>query len=217
MVFFAAPAAAGAQETIDLGAGMSVTRSRVACIYDPLFTCTWWAPTGLSFGDSLELPRAATFARTSSGRIVAMLAWSGASHARPSRAALLYTDDRGAHWREADWPETQLSAIAIAFDPRGPTGIAVGADGSVWSTDDEGLRWRRRRSSTGSGFRAVWVRGRTCVIEDAEGALWLSRDRGFSLSTLSPRGAQVHDDGESLTIASARPIRIDATGTLHAL
>ena len=97
----------------------------------------------------------------------------------------------------------------------GTTGVAVGPDGSVWSTDDEGLTWRRRRSSTGAGFRQVWVRDRTCVIEDTQGALWISRDRGFSLETLAPRG-QVDDRGEGLVVATeGRTIRIDARGGVH--
>lgn len=209
-------------DRIELGERAAVRRTWAPCWDRPAVMCGWWQPEGdLSFGGLPELELAVTFARTSSGRIVAMVsafaprATIGVSAPQVVGADLLYTDDLGATWRRARWPDSQLHAVAIGFDPAGRTGVAVGADGSVWSTDDEGLTWRRRRSSTGVGFGQVWVRGRTCVIEDAAGALWISRDRGFALDSLAERG-RVDDRGAELVVAASdRTIRIDARGGVH--
>ena len=209
-------------DRIELGEHAAVRRVYTWCADSVAATCAWWQPEGeLSFGGLPDLEQAATFAHTASGRIVAMVSAFGRTAPlvlgipQTVGALLLYTDDLGQTWRLARWPDSQLHAIAIAFDPAGPTGIAVGPDGSVWSSDDDGLSWRRRRSSTGAGFSRVWVRGRTCVIEDTTGALWISRDRGFSLDALAERGA-VDDRGPELVVtAGSRTHRIDARGVVR--
>lgn len=216
------PATASAQQWIELGDDAAVRRVQAPCWDQPGILCAWWQPEGrLSFGERPELELATTFARSRSGRIFAMISafaprTSLEPAPYPTGSMLLYSDDLGATWSAARWPDPQLEAVALAFDPAGPNGVAVGRDGSVWSSDDEGLTWRRRRGPSGAGFRAAWVRARTCVLEDALGALWISRDGGFAIATLADPGARVEERGGELIVRDdERTTRIDARGVVR--
>jgi photosystem II stability/assembly factor-like uncharacterized protein len=203
-------------DEIQLGQGVSVHRQLVPCSYDATRVCSFWTASGLTFGDRIELPAASTFVRSPSGRIVAMIPRQGPLWLAPNRAMLLYTDDLGATWHLGDWPDSMLHAVSIAFDPGGRLAVAVGPDGSVWSSHDDGASFVRRRSSTGVGFRRVWVRHRTALIEDANGALWISRDGGFALESFAERDARVDASGAELIITKgARTTRIDARGSVQ--
>jgi hypothetical protein len=207
---------------IDLGDGMSIRRIPVQCPFDISNSCWLWQPVGLSFASLAVLDTATTFARAASGRVVAALPVGGAGfdglaapvYARP--AGVLYTDDRGATWQQAEWPDPLTRAYAMAFDPSSAIGVAVGEGGAVWSTADEGTTWRRRRGGGSAHFDAVWVRGRTVLIRDRNGALWISPDGGFALRSLADREARVElDGGDVRVITGSRRLRLDRSGALR--
>jgi hypothetical protein len=226
LVSLACATPVSAQERIALGADAGVRRVPQPCWDTPGAICRWWHPEGrLTFGERLDLPLASTFARAPSGRIFAMVP---ALARHPAQLVvqpvsvgwrLVFTDDLGASWQGAGWPDRNLPAAAIAFDPAGGgLAVAVGPDGSVWSSVDEGLSWRRRRSATGVGFQRVWLRRQTVLIEDTQGALWLSRDGGFALTTFAPAGSSVTEEEGALVITEgARRTRIDESGAVRRL
>ncbi len=97
-------------------------------------------------------------------------------------AAMLFTDDRGASWREAAWDGSQ-AARAMAFDPATGRGAAVGTDGCVWTTGDNGASWRLRRD-TGDDLVDVAVLDDVVVWIGARGAVVISPDGGSTQRVL---------------------------------
>lgn len=227
-LFLAAPSGTSAQRAIEaidhveLGDGASVRRIVRPCWYTVAAMCTWWQPEGtLSFGGVRDLEVASAFARTPRGRVVAMVPGLAQGYAAPSdlgyavTATVLYTDDLGATWQRGDWPDAHAHALAFAFDPSTGAGVAVGQGGGIWTSDDGGVRWRNRRSSSGTVYVRAWVRGRAVVVEDDRGALWLSRDGGFALESLAEGGrVEATDDGALVVRARDRSWRIAADGGL---
>lgn len=220
---------------LDLGDGISVRRAA------PFWS---WEAVGFTFGFEPQLPFAATFARTTSGRIVAVAPLAHGRALGESGCEVLYTDDAGQHWSRSRWPTSgswsaavdcrlsrsrprsavgaararDAAPIAMAFDPGSPRGVAVTRDGRIISTEDEAEHWRVRRTAQ-RGLVYAWVRGRTSVFLDASGGLWLSPDGGFALESLARPGARVEERGRELVvIESERPrMRIDALGSRHGL
>lgn len=225
----AAPRRALAQvaglRTIVLGEGIAVRQTRGVCDLTPGLPCpVWWEPIGMSFEAHPELAVATTFAVTASGRIVAMLPRAaelqvGMTGRFPVGPRVMTSDDRGASWQVRDWADTVVAATEMAFEPAGPRGVAVDRAGRVWSTEDQGSTWRSRRSAGGVGFGRAWVRGRTVVLEGLEGALWLSRDLGFALESLAPRGGAVVEeaDGALRVTTGDRALRIAPDGAMRRL
>lgn len=212
---------------LDLGDGLSVRRDR------PFWA---WEPVGFSFGQERNLWRATTFARAPSGRIVALAPRfpMQAGAAPESQWEVLYTDDLGSTWSRSRWPDPGsfratvtgrrpwglrrecAGAALVAFDPGSTNGVAVTRWGRVLSTEDEGARWRVRR--TGQRFVHAWVRGRSVLLLDADGAIWRSGDLGSTVRSLAAPGARIELQGELLVvIADGRPRhRLDSRGVLTA-
>lgn len=213
------PVAARAQDVVDLGDGAAVQRIVRPCWYEIAAICSWWEPAGtLTFGGIPDLEVATAFGRAPSGRIVAMIPGLATGYAAPAgmpyalTATVLYTDDLGATWQRGRWPDAHAHALAFAFDPRTGAGVAVGQSGSIWTSGDGGVSWRRRRSSSGLVYERAWLRGRTLIVEDDRGALWLSSDGGFALESLA-EGGRIEETGGALEItARDRAWRIDAHG-----
>lgn len=210
-----ASAQAIGSRTIDLGGGVSVARAPMP-IAGCRRGCYPWEPSGFSFGREAQLAWARTWGRWPTGRITAF------GPARPGRIgrtewASFFTDDLGATWHRASWTETWTWPSQLAMDPAGARGVAIGPSGSIWSTEDGGARWRRRRTASGVTYVAAWVRARTVVVQDDGGTLWLARDGGFALETLPWPGARVIERGTELVLADASRTRasIDARGVLH--
>jgi hypothetical protein len=212
--------AASAQEVVELGDGAAVRRIVQPCWYELAAICSWWEAAGtLTFGGIRHLEVATAFGRAPRGRIVAMIIPGlPTGYAAPIdapyalTATVLYTDDLGATWQRGDWPDAHTHALAFAFDPRTGNGVAVGHAGGIWTSEDAGASWRRRRSTSGVVYERVWLRGRTVIVEDDRGALWLSRDGGFALESLADRGrVEVTQLGLEVT-ASDRSWRIDEHG-----
>ncbi|MDQ3037505.1 MAG: hypothetical protein M3Y87_34240 [Myxococcota bacterium] len=223
IVLAVSPAVAGAQaapDLIELGEDAAVRRIVRPCWYTVAATCSWWQPEGaLSFGGIRDLEVASAFARAPGGRILAMVPGLAQGYAAPAdvgyavTATVLYTDDLGATWQRGDWPDAHAHARAFAFDPSTRAAVAVGDAGSIWTSDDGGERWRRRRSSSGTVYVRAWVRGRTVIVEDDRGALWLSRDGGFALESLADGGrVEVADDGALVIAARDGTWRVDPQG-----
>ncbi|MBS0364544.1 MAG: hypothetical protein JSR67_01825 [Proteobacteria bacterium] len=58
------------------------------------------------------------------------------------RGVIVYSDDRGAHWRQAGTVPTQALLTGVCFHDR-EHGIAVGHDQTILYTQDAGVSWRR--------------------------------------------------------------------------
>lgn len=205
---------------IDLGGGVGVRRATRPCYHRHAgrrahaSQCSSWSPVGFTFGDHAELEGALAFTRTARGRILALFS---VGRLGILEGAVTYSDDLGETWHSAQWPSGGGEPAAIAFDPYSARGAAVGVGGSIWSTEDDGARWRLRRTSAAAAYVAVWVRGRSVVVQDAAGLLWHSCDGGFALESLAGRGARVAADGDDLLVVEpTRVRRIDRHGTLHA-
>lgn len=204
------PSAARGQDLVELGAGAAVRRVTQPCWYQAGAICSWWQPQGaFSFGGLDELSVATAFGRAPSGRVLAMVPGLTTGYAPlfgvsyPRVASVLYSDDMGATWSRAQWPDGYAHALAFAFDPGTGAAIAVGHGGGIWSSDDGGVRWSRRRSSSGVVYVWAWTRGRTVIVEDDDGALWVSRDRGFSLESMADR-ARVSEAGPEVRVVAGR-------------
>lgn len=204
---------------IDLGGGIGVRRTSRPCYgwragrRDRAWTCTAWSPLGFTFGAHRELEGALTFTRTAGGRVVALFS---IGRLGILEGGVTYTDDLGQTWRAARWPSGGSEPVAVSFDPFSPRGAAVGVDGNIRSSEDDGASWDLRRRTAGTTYVAVWVRGHTVVVQDAAGVLWRSPDGGFALESLAARGARIETDGEELLVIEPRRTRrIDRRGTMH--
>lgn len=162
--------------TVSLGSGVWAERYPVPCGY-PLVgtTCFAWRLEGLVAPLPFSLSYANMFAAARGGRIVAAI-----------RQGVVFTDDRGAHWRPSRWEAAQ-GPLSLAFDPGSDFGAAVGANGSLWTTDDRGETWRLRRDRSGQVLVDVAVVGRTVAFSDTHGGVWVSTDGGTSVRTLAER------------------------------
>lgn len=216
------PSEARGQDLIELGAGASVQRVTQPCWYQAGAVCSWWQPQGaFSFGGLDELQVATAFGRAPSGRILAMVPGLTTGYAPlfgvsyPRTASVLYSDDLGASWSRADWPDGHSHARAFAFDPQTGAAIAVGYGGGIWSSEDGGVRWSRRRSSSGVLYVRAWTRGRTLIVEDDAGALWVSRDRGFSLESMADHAVVSEAGAEVRVVAGRRTWVLRADGDLQ--
>jgi photosystem II stability/assembly factor-like uncharacterized protein len=171
--------------TVTLAPGLTATRETASCghpTYAP--TCFAWRVAGLAAPLPSALASAHMFASARGGRVVA-------AHA----GGVSFTDDRGAHWREARW-ESTYRPLSIAFDTGSDFGAAVGPNGSVWTTEDRGETWRLRRDRSGQVLVDVAVTGHTVAFSDAQGGVWISPDGGTSVRTLADRA-----DGPMPTMA----------------
>jgi hypothetical protein len=208
-----------ASDFLDLGHGLGVERVPRPCWNAPSAICWFWRPIGFAFAAYVGLEEANAFARTPRGRIVAAIPLQMMRRLDvPGRlvrpAGVLYTDDLGATWHSARWPDPLLSANAIAFDPTTSYGVAVG-DG-IWTSEDEGQTWRRRRSGSGIPFVRVVVRGHTVIVEDRNGALWRSPDGGFALESLAGPGARIEPAGNEVRIVTSdRTFLLNDDGVLR--
>ncbi len=235
---------ATAIQTVELGGGLAVILEQAPCfqrdqnIHPSVWRppgyefghwrdqpCTTWRPAGFAFGDRQELLYAYAFARVaSSGRIVATYRdVDGAQRAPGSpptppgtAVGVLYTDDGGATWHDARWRWVH-AARALAFDAGSDFGVAAGESGHVWSTEDGGETWRVRRSAAGVSYTQVAVVGRVCVLVDANGTVWRSRDGGFSHDTLT-RSSEVTletTDDEIVVTTPRHELRIHADASVE--
>jgi photosystem II stability/assembly factor-like uncharacterized protein len=123
----------------------------------------------VSLSGNQDLLRAFDFAVSRSTRIVAAIP-----------GGLLFTDDLGQRWQPIRW-DYSASPHAIAFDLNTDFGVAVGENGSVWTTDDGALTWRSRRDDAGIDLIRVCVLGRIVAIGSSEGSVWISADGGTSV------------------------------------
>jgi photosystem II stability/assembly factor-like uncharacterized protein len=182
--------------------------------------CAIWVPLGFRFDAQPELALASTFARVPrTGRIVAARGtaqpWAsplGASTAY-GRDYVLYTDDLGASWQTARW-RWWTAPRAIAFDAGSTFGVAAGDGGYVWNTEDGGATWVDRRDASGQTFEAAWVIGRACVLRDAAGVVWVSRDGGFVLERLTgdPSARIEQAEGAIVVRAGRETLRVTREG-----
>ncbi len=209
--------------SIALGEGVSVEAVGASLV---------WEPRGFTFGDESGLVFAATFARTGSGRIVAV-----APHAGIGGCAFLFTDDLGAHWSAVAWPvsdpwtptaadcrgstaasrPSRYRPLVLAFDPGSRHGVATTYDGRVLSTEDDGAHWVVRRTGT-PGIVSAWVRGHTAVFLDGRGQLWRSPDGGFAFETIGDPVGRVEVAGAELRMYQGDRLlgRVDGRGLEHA-
>lgn len=198
--------------TLDLGDGMRATRVPVPCggvAYVGNGRCAQWSAVGFSIPGELPVGAVHMFARARGGRL-----------AMATAVGVWLSDDRGARWSPARIDEA-VRPLALAFDPRSDFGAAVGPNGTVWTTEDRGQTWRARRDRAGPPLVDVAVLGRVIAFSDALGGVWVSRDEGVSVRTLSDlaRGAMpvmaVHADTLWIRLEGRRWWRVDAHGSVE--
>jgi photosystem II stability/assembly factor-like uncharacterized protein len=119
--------------------------------------CVALAPTASAFVDPLDVParRSALAAR---GPLHAVTLAGSRLVAVGERGHVVWSDDRGATWTQADVPvSTDLTAVHFASAERG---WAVGHGGVVLATRDGGRTWARqlddRRIGPDASFLDVW-------------------------------------------------------------
>lgn len=198
--------------TIDLGGGMHASRTPGRCVTGRVVVpgCAVWHLDGVAPPPVASMLSIAMFA-ASRGRVFAAV-----------DAGVLFTDDRGEHWQAAAW-DGPHQPRALAFDPRGDYGVAVGTNGTVWTTDDHGLSWRLRRDGSFSTFIDVAVLGDAMVFTDTAGGVWVSHDRATSLRTVADvaRGPMptltVDAAAIWVRIEGARWVRVSRDGEVDAV
>lgn len=198
--------------TVDLGDGARAHRVPVPCGGVPTFgfaRCAQWSAEGLTIPGDLPVGAVHMFARARGGRI-----------AMATAVGLWLTDDRGARWTRARI-DTPVLPLSLAFDGGSDFGAAVGPNGTLWTTHDNGATWRTRRDRSGPALVDVAVTGRTVAFSDAAGGVWVSFDEGVSVRTLgdAARGAMpvmaVHRGSIWVRVEGRRWWRADANGTLE--
>ncbi len=164
---------------IELMPGVRVHRAPTVCFATRLAgpDCFAWTATGMSLPPPSLSLRVNMFAAAGS-RVVAAL-----------EGSVVYSDDRGATWSRAEIEGPQ-AVRSVAFDADGRFGAAVGTNGSLWTSDDGGARWRLRRDGGGRVLVDVAVLGSLVVWSDDRGSVRISTDGGSSLRTLAERARE---------------------------
>lgn len=155
-------------ETFPLGAGMSVDRLHIRWGRGSYAT---WRANGFSLGPA-PVVNALSFSGAQGGRVVAIV-----------HGGAYFTDDRGANWQPASW-DGAASAAAISFDAASAFGVAGGEDGTIWTTEDRGEHWRRRREREQELVTAVATMGTAFAFVTLVGSVSISRDGGQSFETV---------------------------------
>lgn len=213
----AAPALAQVLLERDLGGGCSVRQTTTfASCWGSALPCIVWVPTGFSFAGIEPLGAATAFARVpATGRIVAAI--RGSRRSWPSRTTgVLYTDDLGATWSAARWTWPSV-ALALAFEPASERGVAAGAGGYVWTTEDGGTTWTDRGSSSGTTYVDAARLEHTVVLVDDHGAAWRSRDGGFARESLADGVVgPLTVDVDAITVTTAsHSVRVARDGSVR--
>ncbi|MEZ4411208.1 MAG: hypothetical protein R3A52_32715 [Polyangiales bacterium] len=164
---------------IELMPGVRVHRAPTLCLATRLAgpDCFTWTAQGMTLPPPTLSLRVNTFAGAGE-RIVAGL-----------EGSVVYSDDRGATWSRAEIDGPQ-AVRAMAFDVDGRFGAAVGTNGSLWTSDDGGARWRLRRDGGGRVLVDVAVLGSLVVWSDDHGGVRISTDGGSTLRTLAERARE---------------------------
>ncbi len=196
--------------TVTLAPGVVAQRFARTCGYWQVYGagCVGWQVSGFAIPPEL-LDRTTLVASARGGRIVV-------AH----QSGIAFSDDRGAHWFQGRFEGAQ-SPLSVAFDAASDFGVAVGGNGSVWTTEDRGTTWRSRRDAAGQTLVDVAVIGRTIAFSDDHGGVWVSTDGGSSVRTLAdsapaamPR-MTVHQRAIWVLVSGSVWWRADASGNVE--
>ncbi|HEX8606364.1 MAG TPA: YCF48-related protein, partial [Pseudoduganella sp.] len=121
--------------------------SRVAALTAILAMAIGSDAGALAAGDIAPLPKALqrpalAVANPASANLQAVVRAGGRLVAAGERGLVIYSDDSGAHWKQARVP-VSVTLTALRFKAGGQEGWAVGNMGAVLRTTDAGASWTR--------------------------------------------------------------------------
>lgn len=160
-----------------------------------------------SFADLLDTP-AAPSARAAHALINALAMAGTRVVAAGQRGHILYSDDRGGRWRQAQVPVSS-DLVALHF-PTPLKGWAVGHDGVVLHSADGGATWRRQLDGIKAAQLVIAQAASPALVGDARAVLakgpdkpfldvwFLDQDKGFIIGAFNEIFATV-DGGRNWT------------------
>ena len=149
--------------------------SRIAGILLALFCVT-----GVAFAAEGPAPRSALKVPLATKAVFLDIAKAGERVvAAGERGIVVYSDDAGTSWTQADVPvRSTLTALTFVDDT---TGYAVGHDAVILKTTDAGASWSLVNFEPESGNVMLNVRfrdARTGYVVGSNGQLWITQDAG---------------------------------------
>jgi photosystem II stability/assembly factor-like uncharacterized protein len=93
------------------------------------------------------------------------------------RGHILYSDDKGASWKQAAVPVS--SDLAAVQFPTPRKGWAVGHDGIVLHSDDAGATWTRQLDGRAAARLVIAQAATPALVEEAQGVLAHGPDKPF--------------------------------------